>query len=71
MLLASPLWACQLVGVNLNGSPHATYTFDQVGNLTSFTLNGAATPFTYNSLNQVTSPGTPTFDPKGQAAADA
>lgn len=61
----------QLVGVNLNGNPYAGYTFDRAGNLTGLTLNGGNTTFTYNSLNQVTSPGTPTFDAKGQAGLDA
>ena len=56
----------QLVGVNRNETPLATYDFDPAGNLQSLTINGTTTTFTHNSLNQPTSPEVNVFDPKGQ-----
>ena len=43
----------QLVGVNLNQNPYATYTIDPAGNLTSVTVEGATTTFGHNMLNSM------------------
>jgi len=56
----------QLIGVNVNQTATENYTFDPSGNLTSLTVGNTTTNFSYNSLNQPTSPGTNIFDAKGQ-----
>ena len=56
----------QLVGVNINQTPAASFQFDQAGNLQSLTLGNTTSTFTHNQLNQRTTPGTNVYDSKGQ-----
>lgn len=61
----------RLVGVSLNQTPTETYVLDPTGNLTSLTVAGITTNFTYNALNQPNAPGSSLFDPKGQTSTDS
>jgi len=54
------------VGVSLNNTPAASFQFDPAGNLVSLTTGNTTTGFTYNSLNQRTTPGVNVYDAKGQ-----
>ena len=56
----------ELIGVSLNGTSQEGYTFDKSGNLTGLTTGGVTSSFSYNSLNQQTSPAGQVFDAKGQ-----
>jgi RHS repeat-associated protein len=56
----------QLIGISVNNTPSASFQFDPSGNLVSLTSGGTTSAFTYNSLNQPTTPAGNTFDAKGQ-----
>ena len=56
----------QLIGISVNNTPSASFQFDPSGNLVSLTSGGTTSAFTYNSLNQPTTPAGTTFDAKGQ-----
>ena len=59
----------QLIGISVNSTPSASFQFDPSGNLVSLTSGGTTSAFTYNSLNQPTTPAGTTFDAKGQTTA--
>ncbi len=56
----------QLIGVNINQTPAASFSFDLAGNLLSLTVGNTTTAQTFNALNQKTTPGTNLYDAKGQ-----
>jgi len=60
----------QLVGVDLNQTAQERYIFDGSGNLTGLTTGNTTSSFSYNSLNQQTSPAGQVFDSKGQRTTD-
>ena len=59
----------QLIGISVNSTPSASFQFDPSGNLVSLTSGETTSAFTYNSLNQPTTPAGTTFDAKGQTTA--
>ena len=56
----------QLIGVDINQTPAASFQFDLAGNLQSLTLGNTTSTFTHNALNQRTTPGVNVYDAKGQ-----